>query len=368
MSEPLREPVIPSATRDLLGGRPLRWGFLGAGRIAGTFAAAVCDAGGSTAVTVASRDARRAAAFARSWDIPRSVGGPGGYQQLCEDPEVDVVYINTTHPFHHEQALMAIRSGKHVLVEKPMALNADQAAQLVEEAHAAGLLCLEAMWMRTQPLIRQVQQQVAEGLIGDVVCVQASFPVAVDYQPDSRLFDRNNGGGALLDLGVYAGAFAWMFLGQPQTVHVMGSLAPTGVDQVVAMQWGYDSGATAQLYCTLLASGPTRAVVMGRSGWISVEPPFAAAPTTALVHLDGQPERMLQIPSRGYTHQVDEVDRCIREAALDSPLMPQDATVGVLEILDCARSELGVRYPQEDGGDGDVDEVDSAGTSAKNGS
>ncbi len=344
MSEPLPAPLLPPADHDVYDGRRIRWGFLGAGTIAGQMAEAIADVPGNEVVAVAARDASRAAAFAQQWNVPRSYGD---YLAVCEDPQVDIVYVNTTHPHHHRQALMVLDSGKHVLVEHPLTLNATQATQVLHAARDRGLFSMEAMWMRTQPLIREVERLVGEGAIGDIVRVGVDFPVAFDYEPGYRLFDRSNGGGALVELGAYGATFAWLLLGQPETVQVIGSLAPTGVDRVVSMQWGYSSGATASVFCTSQASGPRRAVVMGRTGWITVEPDFARAPDRAIVHIDGAREQHLSMPSRRYQHQVEEVERCLRAGVLESPLVPHTDSIGILEVLDAVRSELGVRYPQE---------------------
>lgn len=344
MSEPLPELLLPPPPLPSRGAQPLRWGFVGAGCIAGVFAECLHALAGHTLVAVGARDQARAADFARRWGAGHATDR---YSEVWENPEVDVVYINTTHPFHRDQALAAIAAGKHVLVEKPAALTAEDATEVFDAARSAGVLSMEAMWMRTQPLMLEIRRLVSTGLVGNLVRVQAEFPVPFDYDPAHRLFDRANGGGALLDLGVYPSAFAWMLLGQPQSVQVMGSLTETGVDHVASMQWGYDSGAVASVFCTSQASGPSRAVVMGRAGWISVEPPFAAAPTTAVVHVEGEPEQVLRVSSRGYAHQAEEVARCIAAGEVESAMVPHADTIGVLEIIDCARSELGVRYPQE---------------------
>lgn len=353
MSEPFHAPVIESAAPAAAHLPSLRWGFLGAGDIAGTLAECLAGLDGHRLVHVGARDRHRATAFAGRW----GAGSAGEYDDVLADPEVDVVYVNTTHPYHRRLAVAAVEAGKHLLVEKPAGLSATEAADIFGAARRAGVFSMEAMWMRTQPLLLEVQRQVGEGAIGDIVRVQADFPVGFRYDPDHRLFDRSNGGGSLLDLGVYAAAFAWMFLGQPQSIQVMGSLAPTGVDHVVSMQWGYDSGATAGVFCTSLAEGPSRAVVMGRRGWVSIEPPFAASPTLATINAAGRGELSLRVPSQGYAHQMIEVARCIRAGLLESPMVPHADTIGVLEVLDCARRELGVSYPQEAEGDQDFDAV-----------
>lgn len=317
------------------------WGVLGAGRFTPRMATTIAGTPGHRVVRVGARGLDRAAALA---DQVGAVAGD--YEGLWADPEVDVVYISTTHPFHEEQALASIAAGKAVLVEKPMTLTADSARRIAEAARAARVFAMEAMWLRHQELMRAVLAEVRAGAIGEVVSVQADFGAYRAYDPENRLFDRDNGGGALLDLGVYAAAFAWPFLGRPDVVQVVGALTPQGSDHTAAMQWGYDDGRFAQLTATFRAPSPGRGVVTGTQGWISVEPHYAKAPGLALVHdrVSGG-TRELHRPSRGYVCQVEEVGRCLRAGLLQSPDMPLDDTIGVLEVLDRARAALGVEYP-----------------------
>jgi len=214
--------------------RPVRWGFLGAGGIAGAVAQDLAATPGNVLAAVAARDAGRAADFASRFGPARSYGD---YRALVEDPEVDVVYIATIHPMHREQALLAIEAGKPVLIEKPVCLNADDAAAVFGAAEAAGVFAMEAMWMRTNPLIRQAERLIADGAIGEVRSVRAEFGLGRSYDPAHRLYDLTSGGGALLDLGVYPATFAWLFLGKPAALAVTGTLAPTGADATVALQW-----------------------------------------------------------------------------------------------------------------------------------
>lgn len=339
MSLPSPAPVVPAC--DALA-PPVRWGLLGAGYAARKGAQGIADADGCELVAVAARDPARA----RSLADELGCAAADSYAQLCADEGVEAVYISTTHPWHHEQALMAIEDGKHVLVEKAFALNAAQATQVFDAARARGVFAMEAMWTRTLPLIRQIEQLVADGRIGDVVKVDTTLALSLEYDPRHRLFDPHNGGGALLDLGVYAATIPWLFLGRPDVVHVMGSLAPSGVDHVVAMQWGYESGATAHVYVTSRGVGPGRAVIIGTRGYIEIDPLFHGAAGATLVVSGQQPTR-LERPHRHLAHEFAEAARCIRAGEAESPLVPHDDTIGILEVLDAARSELGVRYPQE---------------------
>ncbi|HZX98419.1 MAG TPA: Gfo/Idh/MocA family oxidoreductase [Dermatophilaceae bacterium] len=321
--------------------RPIRWGFLGAGGIAASMAADLHH-GNNMLYAVAARDADRAAAFAARFGASRS---HGSYRAVIEDPDVDIVYVATTHPFHREQALMAIDAGKPVLVEKPLTLNAAHAREVLNAARDKGVLAMEAVWMRANPLILKAQELVAGGVIGDVVAVHADFSIGLDFDPRHRLYDLANGGGALLDLGVYPMHFAWLFLGRPDTQQVLGTLSPTGSDATVALQWGYASGATAQLRCATTARTPGRAMIAGTNGSISVEPWFVRP--ERLVVTTGQGESRIEGRETAYGPQIEEVERCLRQGLLESPLAPHADTIAVLEQIDQARADLGVRYPAE---------------------
>jgi predicted dehydrogenase len=326
---------------DIASGRPIRWGFLGAGGIAATMAGDLHH-GNNVLHAVAARDGDRAAAFAARFGASRS---HGNYRAVIEDPDVDIVYVATTHPFHREQALMAIAAGKPVLVEKPLTLNAADARQVLSAARDKGVFAMEAVWMRANPLILRAQELVGNGLIGDVVAVHADFCIEVDFDPKHRLYDLANGGGALLDLGIYPMNFAWLFLGRPDTQQVLGTLSPTGSDATAAIQWGYASGATAQMRCATTAWTPGRATIAGTLGSISVEPWFVKP--ERLVVTTGQDESRVEGEEKGYGPQIEEVERCLRQGLLQSPVAPHADTIAILELIDQARADLGVRYPAE---------------------
>ena len=298
--------------------------------------------GNNMLYAVAARDADRAAAFAARFGARQSYGA---YRTLVEDPDVDIVYVATTHPFHREQALMAIGAGKHVLIEKPLTLNAAHAREVLTAARDKGVFAMEAVWMRANPLILKARDLVARGVIGDVVAVHADFSIEVPFDPTHRLYDLSNGGGALLDLGIYPIHFAWLFLGHPDFQQVLGTLSPTGSDAVVALQWGYTSGAVAQLRCATTAWTPGRATIAGTTGSISAEPWFLNPERLVVTTSEG--ESRVEGGGTTYGPQIQEVERCLREGLLESPLAPHADTIAVLELIDRARADLGVRYASE---------------------
>jgi predicted dehydrogenase len=325
---------------------PIRWGILGAGGIAATVGRDIVATPGNVVHAVGARDAARAAALATTLSAPSSYGS---YADLLADPHVDVVYIATTHGQHREHAVLALDAGKPVLVEKAFALNARQAREIVAEARRRRLFCMEAMWTRLNPLIRQAVELVRAGRIGDVVGIRADLSRRFPYDAGHRLFDLAAGGGALLDLGIYPATVAWLFLGRPDTVQAVGALSGTGSDLTTAMQWGYSDGRVAQLYCSAAGDSPLAALVTGTAGWLSVEPRIHR-PARLVVH-DASGAEVVDGPAvsgNGYRLEVQEVARCLRAGELESPLVPLDETVAILEVLDEARRQLGVRYDADE--------------------
>lgn len=325
--------------------RPVRWGLLGAGKIAHALAEAVRASDDGQVVAVGAREPARAARFAREHEIPLSYGD---YAELCTDPDVDIVYVCTTHPFHADQAVRALEAGKHVLVEKPVALTVADTERILGTARDRGLFAMEAMWTRCQPLVVDLARRVREGQVGAVRSVHAAFTVPFEYDAAHRLFDLDNGGGALLDLGVYPVTLAHLLLGHPTDVQVLGATAPTGADVQVALQWMNADGAVAQVLCDSQSHGSSRTVVRGSQGWIEVHGPVTQ-PESFTVHRGVDPDEGEHVTGdrRGFVHEVEEVHRCLREGLLESPLVPHADTVAIMTILESARRELGVRYPQE---------------------
>lgn len=323
---------------------PIRWGFIGAGGIAEKLANDIALTEGNVVVAVGARDAGRAAEFAKQHNVARSYGS---YEELLADDGVDVVYVATTHPHHKAQALMAIAAGRSLLIEKPVCLNAADARAVFQAAADAGVFAMEAMWMRCNPLLLRAEQLIAEGAIGEVRGVRCEFGLGRPFDPTNRLFELANGGGALLDLGIYPLSLAYHFLGRPDDVHTVGTLSPTGSDDIVAMQWMYAGVPKAQLWCSATVAAPNEAAILGTKGWIKFEP-MAHRPT-GLTVCTGDREYRIADPIEGegfgYGPQIREVERCVRAGLTESSLVPPADTIAILELLDDALAAVGVVYP-----------------------
>ena len=295
---------------------------------------------GATVVAVASRSAERAQDFADRFGIDRAYGS---YAEIIADEEVDVLYIATPHPQHHEVALAGIEAGKALLVEKSFTATVAGAEEVIAAARARGVFVMEAMWTRFQPAIVAARRLVDEGTIGEVRQVQADLGVNPPYDPSHRLFDPAQGGGAMLDLGVYPVSFAHYFLGRPDTIDVVGSLAPTGVDCEAGVQLGYPDGRAASILMSIRSPTPGAARIFGTGGWIDVPPRFHH-PKRIVLHRTGQdPETIEQPPlGTGYSHELIEVTQCVQAGRAESAVMPLDDTLSVQRVLNEACEQLGV--------------------------
>ena len=311
---------------------PVRWGILGTGGIASTFVTDLRLADSGVAVAVGSRSQGSADRFADRFAI---ASRHASYESLVADPDVDVIYVATPHPMHHDNAILALQAGKHVLVEKPFTMNAAEAREIVRVARERGLFAMEAMWTRFLPHVAIIRDWLARDLLGDLVTVTADHGQWFAEDAGFRLFAPELGGGALLDLGVYPVSFASMVLGRPSRIVSMSDPAFTGVDAQTSMVFGYDSGAQAVLTCTLRAKSPTRAAIVGTDARIEIEGDFYAPAAVTLVPRNGDPVRVESVhEGRGLRHQADEVARRLASRDAESPLMPLDETISIMETMD----------------------------------
>ncbi len=325
--------------------RPIRWGILGTGFIARTQTADLLGCGFEVAA-VGSRSTETADAFAAEFGIPTA---HGSYEALAADPGVDAIYVSTPHPFHAENAVLALRAGKHVLVEKAFTLNAAEARQVVGTAAAAGLVVMEAMWTRFLPHMVRIREIIAAGTLGDVRTLIADHNQDLPQDPQHRINNPALGGGALLDLGIYPVSFAFDLFGTPSTVSAIATKTATGVDRQTAILLGFDGGRQAVLQSALDTVGANTAVIIGTEGRIEVDSVWYS-PTSFTV-FDGKNavvERFEQgVAHRGMQFQAWEFERRIRDSDRDPEILPPEESVRIMQTLDAVRGQIGLTYPGE---------------------
>jgi len=321
----------------------LSWGIAGTGRIARDVGGIIARHPRMRVAAVASRDLGRAEGLAAELGGGR---GYASYRELVEDPEVQAVYVATPHSEHAAVVEPALRAGRAVLCEKPMTDDLAETERLVALAAETGAFLMEGVWMRFNPLVRQLKDVVADGGLGEIRSLHACFGFPAAYDAAGRLWDPALGGGALLDLGVYAVDLARLLLGAPSSLLARGSYAPTGADAEAGLLLSWPSGAHATLEVSLLARLPGTATVVGSAGWAEIGPSFHA-PMQLVVQRAGEDAQAFTIEDRqaGFTGELEEVEHCLAAGFAESTVMPWAETVGTMRLLHQARARLAEQVP-----------------------
>ena len=303
-------------------------------------------ANGFTVQAVGSRSQESADAFAAEFDIPHA---HADYAALAADPEVDIIYVSTPHPFHAEHATLALNAGKHVLVEKPFTINAEEAEAVIRLAREKNLLVLEAMWTRWLPHMVRIREIIAAGTLGDVRTLIADHTQDLPDDPGHRLNDLALGGGALLDLGIYPISFSFDLFGEPETVQAVATFKETGADAQVATLFRYSGDQVASTLSASDTAGPNAAMVLGTDARIEIDGVWYSPTTFRVVKPDGEVLESFtaEVTGRGMQFQAAEAERLIAAGRISGDILSTDETLAIMRTLDTIRDQIGLRYPGE---------------------
>jgi predicted dehydrogenase len=331
----------------------IRWGILGPGKIAHKFATGLQAAPGAELVAVGSRSQENADGFADTYGAPHR---HASYEALAADPDVDVIYVATPHPRHMDATLLCLEHGKAVLCEKPFAMNTRQAERMVATARDKQLFLMEAMWTRFRPAIRKAVDLVDSGAIGTPELLQIAVGWGSAFDPASRLFARELGGGILLDGGIYPLSLASHFLGEPEQVASLAHMAPTGVDDQAGVVLRYASGAMASVVFSARVTPHAIATLVGTEGRIEIHEEWHKPEGFTLRRRDGSTEvfDFTLTEGNGYQYEAMHVMACLRDGKTESDIMPLDETLTIMRTLDAIREQWGLEY--------DADLEDAAAT------
>ncbi|HUQ97675.1 MAG TPA: Gfo/Idh/MocA family oxidoreductase [Chitinophagaceae bacterium] len=321
----------------------VRWAILGAGKIAHKFAQDFKAVTHGELVAVAARDKPRAQDFATQYGIPHAYT----YDELYASSNVDAVYIATTHNFHYEQCLHCINAGKAVLCEKPITINDGEFKKLRAAAREKNVFIMEAMWTYFLPSFLKAAEWLQAGRIGTLKAIQADFGFAMPYNPEGRLYNPALAGGALLDLGVYAVAFATFFGNAPDAVVASGVLSKTGVDETTGMLLQFGN-VSASLFTSMTTRLRNKALRFGEMGYIEI-PDFWKAPSATLYNGEYEVVETF-IDDRttwGYHFEIQHATDLILAGALESNVVPHASSNTVQEVMTNVRRQIGFTYPQE---------------------
>ena len=319
-------------------------GLIGAGHIARKMAHTLRDMEGVEPYAVASRNLENAEGFAREWGVTRAYGS---YEELADDPEVQLIYIATPHSHHFEQAQMCLGKGKPVLCEKAFTANAEQAEALIRLSKEKQVFLTEAIWTRYMPFSRTLRELVDGGTIGRVMMLTANigYPIA----EKERIAKPELCGGALLDIGVYPINFARMLFGSEITGITSACVkGETGVDLQGSITFVYRNHRMAVLQMTAFCANDRQGVISGDKGYIIVD--NINNPQQAIVYsINHEEVARYTCPPQitGFEYQVQASIDAIREGKIETPYMPHMETLHIMQMLDDLRSEWGVRFPMD---------------------
>jgi|WetSurMetagenome_2_1015567.scaffolds.fasta_scaffold10567_2 predicted dehydrogenase len=327
-------------------GRTINWGILSTGRISEKFALDLQLVPNARLAAVGSRDPDRARGFAQKFNAEKAYGS---YEELASDKDIDVIYIGTPHISHCENALLCLEKGKGVLCEKPFAMNEKEVLRMIAKARENNVFLMEAMWTRFIPAIRKVLELIKSGAIGDIVHIKADFGYRAQCDPEWRLFNKELGGGSLLDIGIYPVFLILLLIGVPDEIAADAIIGRTGVDELMSAYFKYYNGKMATLYSTLIANTPAEAEISGTKGHIRINRMWHMSRSLVLHLNDGQSESFeFSYKGTGYQYEAEEVTSCLQKDLKESDLLPLELSLRMIRVLDMIRKKCGITY-QADG-------------------
>ena len=323
----------------------LRWGIMGPGWIAELFTRSLQAHTRQVITAVGSRSLDRSQAFAARHGIPSAYGS---YEELATADDVDVVYVATPHNFHHAAAVLALAGGKHVLIEKPITLNAAEARDIRDQAESAGLFAAEALWSFFLPKFDVARQVLESGALGELTTVITEY--GEHYDPSNRIFDPALAGGPLLDLGTYPLALITTLLGQPRQVMAIGTDHSSGVNGQISAIMSFEGGAQAVVNTQLHNFTPTTASLVGRTATLTFDGMFNRPGGFSVRYPDGRELRYDEPTGahfEGLHFQAAAVARSIHAGDCEVSERTLSESIKTMDVMDEIRRQLGIVFPGE---------------------
>lgn len=316
--------------------RRVKWGIIGLGNIANKFAQTIKAMESVELVAVAARDKNKSEDFGRIYDVPAEKCY-GSYDEIVKDDDVDVIYISVPHTFHKELSILCLNNGKSVLCEKPVTISEDEIREVIEVAKRQRLFFMEAMKTRFLPINQLVKKYIDEGRIGDVKLLQADFGFNLEFDPDNRLYNKDLGGGALLDVGIYNISYSsFIFGNNPIDIKSNMYIGQSGVDENVSINLAYENGRQTQLYGAINLTTRREANIIGTEGRICV-PRFSNADTAYIITENNEEKINIPFEINGFEYQIKEVVKCLNEGKLESDVMSWNDSIEAMRILDVVK-------------------------------
>lgn len=323
------------------------WAILGCGKIARKFAGDLKLLHNARLYAAASRSLENAQTFAHDLGFEKAYGS---YEEMVNDPQVDVVYIASPHSHHCEHTLLCLNHQKAVLCEKAFALNSKEVALMIETAQKNNTFLMEAFWTMFQPSFRKAMEIIRSGELGALKMVRADLAFNAEYNPEKRLYNIELGGGSLLDIGIYPIFMSLMALGKPSEIKTMATFAPTGAEESIMMSFNYAGGGMASLVSSFAAYSGTQTEFWFENGFVRLNRRFYT-PTTLTYWKNWQEEQTITFEKGagfGYELEAEHVMQCLDEGKIESDKMPWSVSVDLMEVMDKVRKDAGIVFPGHD--------------------
>ncbi|MCK8521747.1 Gfo/Idh/MocA family oxidoreductase [Aquimarina sp. D1M17] len=326
-----------------MGLHKVRWGILGLGNIANQFAKDMALVPDAELVAVGSRSMDKAVDFAQKYGAQRAYNT---YDQVINDGEVDIIYIATPHNSHAELTIQSLNAGKHVLCEKPVALNFSETVKMVEASKTNGKFFMEAFWTRFNPSIREVYSKVDQNEIGDIKYINADFAFNIGVAT-GRMIDPLLGGGSLMDMGVYPLFLSYLVLGKPKEILAASNFYATGADKQTSIILQYQD-AQAVLHSSFVSPSDMKATVSGTEGRIRINSIWHETQSYTVIKNNHEVDYHFPTKGKGFTYEIEECHRCIHEKKLESDLWSHEDSLNLIQMVDEVRKQTGLEFASQE--------------------
>ncbi|HEA29326.1 MAG TPA: Gfo/Idh/MocA family oxidoreductase [Leeuwenhoekiella sp.] len=321
--------------------KTVRWGILGLGKIAHSFAKDLLTVPGNQLYAVASRTQEKATDFKTEYKAEKAYAS---YEELAADPDIDVVYIATPHVRHCEDSLLCMKNGKAVLCEKPFAMNAEEVEQMIASAKANDVLLMEALWTRIMPHFNFALEEINTGKYGKIEKITSDFCFDAEFNAEGRLWDKKLGGGALLDVGIYPIFCVLAFLGKPDTISAKAKMGKTDVDVEDDITFTYKNGVKAFIKSGIVTKTPTTATIICENGLIYLHPRFHNTDKVTTILEGVKTEHDFDYSAKGYNFEIMHMADLLREGKKESDMMTHNFSRLIINTLDDVRQKIGLEY------------------------
>ena len=322
--------------------KKIKWGIIGLGKIAQKFVNDLKLIDNVELEAVASRDLTKAEAFAKTYDAKKFYGS---YDALLQDKFVDIVYIATPHNSHAQIAVLALENKKAVLCEKPFAINKQQVFNMIEASKKHNMFLMEALWTRFLPAIKKIKNTVETGEIGEIKYLNADFSFKANPSIQ-RIYDKELGGGSILDIGIYPIFLAYLILGMPAKIIAKAHFYESGADSQVSIIFDYKN-AQAVLFSSFNSNSKREAKISGTLGEIMIDSPWNETSSFSVFKDNKEEEISIPIFGKGFTHQISECNFCLLENRTQSNLWSHQNSLELITLLDAVRKEIGLVYAED---------------------